>query len=182
MEKILKTLAFTLLAVGILACGGCEKKLTQDDLKDAHATLFNADRTLNEKKAPDVAKKYCQYVKQNPNDTSAVKWLYHAMEINVMLKNADKSIELCDQLLQQYPQSKWAPMSLLLVGSFVYEDMLNDTAQAHAAYQRLIDDYPDSELVDDAEKSIEFLGLTIEERRTLIMTSRMEDDTTVYEF
>ena len=101
MEKILKTLAFTLLAVGILACGGCEKKLTQDDLKDAHDTLFNADRTLNEKKAPDVAKKYCQYVKQNPNDTSAVKWLYHAMEINVMLKNADKSIELCDQLLQQ---------------------------------------------------------------------------------
>ena len=176
MEKILKTLAFTLLAVGILACGGCEKKLTQDDLKDAHATLFNADRTLNEKKAPDVAKKYCQYVKQNPNDTSAVKWLYHAMEINVMLKNADKSIELCDQLLQQYPQSKWAPMSLILLGSYVYEDMLNDTAQAHVVYQKLIDDYPESHLVGDAQKFIEYLGLSEDERMSRIILSSMDEE------
>ena len=180
MKMTLKMMVFTVLAFGLFACGG--KTLTQNDLKKAEASLFNEDKSLNEATAPQVAETYCKYVEQNPDDSTAVEWLYHAMEINVMLKNADKSIELCNQLLQQYPQSKWAPMSLLLVGSFVYEDMLNDTAQAHAAYQRLIDDYPDSELVDDAEKSIEFLGLTIEERRTLIMTSRMEDDTTVYEF
>ena len=89
------------------------------------------------------------------------------------MKDADKSIELCDQLLEQYPQSKWAPMSLLLVGSFVYEDMLNDTAQAHAAYQKLIDNYPESALVNDAQKSIEYLGLTQEERMSRIITSQM---------
>ena len=92
-----------------------------------------------------------------------------------MLKDVDKSEKLCEQLLQQYPQSKWAPMSLLMMGSFVYEDILNDTAQAHAAYQRLIDNYPESDLVDDAQKSIEFLGLTNEERMSRIMMSQMDD-------
>lgn len=174
MKTNMKIMVFALLAFGMFACGGNGKKLTLEDVLAAQATLFNADHTMNRNEAPKVAKTYCQYVKQNPNDTTVVKWLYHAMEINVMMKDADKSIELCDQLLEQYPQSKWAPMSLLLVGSFVYEDMLNDTAQAHAAYQKLIDNYPESALVNDAQKSIEYLGLTQEERMSRIITSQMD--------
>ncbi len=176
MKNILKVMVFAVLAFGLFACGGNGKKLTLEDMREAQATLFNADRTLNEKEAPKVAKKYCRYVEQNPNDTSVVKWLYHAMEINVMLKDVDKSEKLCNQLLEQYPQSKWAPMSLLMLGSFVYEDILNDTAQAHMAYQKLIDNYPESDLVDDAQKSIEFLGLTNEEKMSIIMMSRMDGD------
>lgn len=174
MKMTLKMMVFTVLAFGLFACGG--KTLTQNDLKKAEASLFNEDKSLNEAVAPQVAETYCKYVEQNPEDSTAVEWLYHAMEINVMLKNADKSIELCDQLLQQYPQSKWAPMSLFLVGSYVYNDQLNDTAQAHAAFQRLIDNYPESALVDDAQMSIEYLGLTPDEIMTLIMMSQMEED------
>ncbi len=172
-------MVFALLAFGMFACGGNRKKLTPEDVQAAQATLFNANKTLNKEEAPKVAELYCQYVKQNPNDTTVVKWLYHAMEINVMMKDAEKSIELCDQLLEQYPQSKWAPMSLLLVGSFVYEDMLNDTALAHAAYQKLIDNYPESVLVNDAQKSIEYLGLSQDERMSRIITSQMDVEETV---
>lgn len=174
MKKHLKILVFALLALGMFACGGNGKKLTLEDIQSAQATLFNADKTLNKEEAPKVAKVFCQYVKQNPDDTTAVKWLFHAMEINVMLNDADKSIKLCDQLLEQYPQSKWAPMSLLMIGSFVYEDMLNDTAMAHIAYQKLIDNYPESGLVNDAQKSIEYLGLSQEERMSRIIMSNME--------
>ena len=174
MKQSLKLLAFTLLAFGMLACGGKEKKLTQDDLKAAEETLFNEDRSLNEAKAPQVAEKYCQFVEQNPDDSTAAKWLFHAMEINVMLKNSDKSIELCNQLTEDYPNSEWTPRALLYVGSFVYNDQLNDTAQAHATLQRLIDDYPDSELVEDAQKSIEYLGLTPEQIMGKILMSQLE--------
>lgn len=174
MKKTLKIMVFAVLAFGLFACG--EKTLTQNDLKEAEAKLFNDDKSINEAEAPKVAETYCKFVEQNPDDSTAVEWLYHAMEINVMLKNADKSVELCDQLLKQYPQSKWAPMSLFLVGSYVYNDQLNDTAQAHVALQRLIDEYPESKLVEDAEKSIEYLGLTPDEIMTLIMLSQMEED------
>ena len=172
MKNSLKVLLFALLVCGLFACS--EKKITLEDLNAAEATLMGENWQMNMDEAPKVAKKYCQFVKQNPNDSTAAKWLFHAMEINVMLKDVDKSVKLCDQLLEQYPQSKWAPMSLLLLGSYVYEDILDDTAQAHVAYQRLIDDYPESNLVEDAQKSIEYLGLTLEERMSLFMMSQMD--------
>lgn len=168
-----------LLTFGMMACG--EKKITQEDLKASEAKLFNEDRSLNESVAPKVAEEYCQFVKQNPDDSTAVLWLYHAMEINVMMKNTDKSIELGNQLLSQYPQSEWAPQTLFLMGSYVYNDLLNDTAQAHVMFQRIIDEYPESHLVDDAQKSIEYLGLTAEEIFTLMMMSQMEVEEGVWE-
>lgn len=175
MKNTLKMMLFASLAFGMLACGGNGQKLTREDLKAAEATLFNEDRSLNEAVAPQVAEKYCNFVKQNPDDSTAARWLYHAMEINVLLKDADKSAAICNQLLDQYPQSQWAPMSLFLLGSYVYNDQLNDTARAHAMFQRLIDDYPQSELVDDAKKSIEYLGLTPDEIMARIMMSQMEE-------
>ena len=168
-------MAVAMLAFGMMACGSKEQKLTQDDLRAAQATLFNEDRSVNLEVAPEVAEKYCKFVEQNPDDSTAAQWLYHAMEINVFMKNADKSAEICDKLTANYPESDWAPMSLFLMGSYVYNDQLNDTAQAHVMFQRLIDEYPDSELVDDAEKSIEYLGLTPEEIMSRIMLQDMEE-------
>ena len=172
MKKLLVIMFFASIAFGMTACG--EKKVTTEDLKAAEATLFNDDQSVNEAKAPEIAELYCQYVKQNPNDSAAASYLYSALEINVFLKNTDKSVEIGNQLVSQYPESEWAPMSLFLLGSYVYNDLLNDTAQAHVAFQRIIDDYPQSDLVDDAEKSIEYLGLTPEEIFSRIMMSQME--------
>ena len=62
-----------------------------------------------------------------------------------------------------------------MLGSYVYNDQLNDTAKAHVMFQRLIDEYPDSELVDDAQKSIEYLGLTPEEIMARIIEQQMEE-------
>ena len=176
MKKTLKLMTFAVLAFGMLACGGNEKKLTLEDLREAQSTLFNSNGWLNEEEAPKIAKKYCQYVEQNPDDTASAKWLFHAMEINVMTKNVDKSIELGNQLLKQFPQTKWAPETLLMLGYYIYDDQLKDTAQAHVLYQRLIDDYPDSDLVDDAQKSIEYLGMSPEEIMMLLQMSHMEEE------
>lgn len=176
MEKTLKLMVFALLAFGLFACGETEKKLTYYDLKEAEKSLFNADQSLNEAAAPEVAEKYCLFVDQNPKDSLADEWLYHALEINVMMKDVQKSEMLCDQLLKQYPQSHWAPVSLFLLGNYIYDGQLNDTAKAHIVYQRLIDEYPDSKLVDDAQKSIEFLGWTPDQIMNHFMMSQYEDE------
>ena len=169
MKKTIRTVMFAMLAIGMFACGGNEKKLTYYDLKEAESTLFNEDESLNVEVAPQVAEQYCLFVKQNPDDSLADEWLYHAMEINVLLKEADKSADLCEQLLKQYPRSSWAPVSLFLLANYIYDGQLHDTAQAHATYQRLIDTYPQSGLVDDAKKSIEYLGMTPDEIMNKIM-------------
>ena len=172
MKKTLKIMMFALIAFGMMACG--EKKLTEKDLKEAEATLFNEDGSMKEDVAPNVAEKYCLFAEQNPDDPSTPMWLYLAMEINAQIKNSEKSLEIGEQIVKQYPQSIYAPRSLFLAGSIIYNDQLNDTAQAHATLDRLIKEYPESDLVDDAQKSIEYLGLTPEEIMTLILMSQME--------
>ena len=42
MKNTLKIIIFALLSIAMMACG--EKKITQDDLKKAEATLFNETR------------------------------------------------------------------------------------------------------------------------------------------
>ena len=172
MKKTLKIMMLALIAFGMMACG--EKKLTEKDLKAAEETLFNEDGTMNEDIAPSVAEKYCLFAEQHPDNPSTPMWLYLAMEINAQIKNSEKSLEIGEQIVKQYPQSIYAPRSLFLAGSFIYNDQLNDTAQAHATLDRLIREYPESTLVDDAQKSIEYLGLTPEEIMALILMSQME--------
>ena len=176
MKKTLKLMTFALLAFGLLACGETEKKLTLDDVKEAEKTLMDENWTMNMDVASQVAETYCKFVEQNPDDPTAPTWLFHAMEINVNLKNADKSVELCNQLVDKYPESNWSPKSLMLLGSYVYEEQLQDTAMAHKAYQRLIDEYPKNDLVNDAQVLIKCLGLTDEEKLDMILMSQMEDE------
>ncbi len=176
MKQSFKLLFVILLALGSFACSETEKKLTLDDVKAAEKTLMDENWTMNMDKASQVAETYCKFVEQNPNDSTAPTWLFHAMEINVNLKNADKCAELCNQLIDKYPESDWSPRSLILLGSYVYEDQLQDTALAHKAYQRLIDEYPNHHLVSDAEVLIKCLGLTDEEKLNLILMSQMEEE------
>lgn len=174
MKNTLKIMAVALLAFAMFACGETEKKLTVDDVKAAEKTLMNENWSMNMEVAPQVAETYCKFVEQSPDDPTAPTWLFHAMEINVNLRNTDKSVELCNQLLDKYPESKWSPKSLILLGSYVYEDQLNDTAAAHRAYQRLIDEYPNDSLSRDAKVLIQCLGLTNEEKLSVILMSQMK--------
>jgi tetratricopeptide (TPR) repeat protein len=156
MKKTLKLMLVAMLAMGMFACG--EKKLTYKDMLKAEATLFDEEGYLDTLKAPKVAEKYIKFVEQNPDDTTASLWLYHAMELNVMLKNTEKSMELCDQLVEKYPDSKWAPRGLYLLGSFIYEEEFKDLDKAREVYERIVRDYPECDIIESVNASIKYLG------------------------
>ena len=158
MKKMFKMMLVATLAFCMLACG--EKKLTHEDMKKAEASLFDENGRLDTVKAPKVAERFCQFVQQNPNDSMAPLWLYHALELNVMMKNDEKSIELCNQLMKQYPDSKWAPKGLYVLGSFVYERDYKDLDKAREIFDRILTDYPDSEIIESVEASKKYLGWT----------------------
>lgn len=152
----MKLILVAFLAFGMFACG--EKKLTEEDLKKAEATLFNDDQTVNEAMAPSVAEKYVRFVEQNPDDPASPNWLYNAEEIYILLKDADNSIKTCDRLVELYPDSKCAPRGLYVLGSFVYEDQLKDLDKAREIYERVIRDYPDCEMIESVQASLKYLG------------------------
>ncbi|HSG28736.1 MAG TPA: peptidyl-prolyl cis-trans isomerase, partial [Candidatus Krumholzibacterium sp.] len=60
------------------------------------------------------------------------------------------------ELVNRYPDHKFAPQALFMIG-FVYAEELQDLVQARRTFDELIRDYPDSEVVDSARWMIENL-------------------------
>lgn len=172
MKNLLKLMLVSLLACGMFACG--EKKLTEDDLKKAEQALFNDDRSINFDLASQTAEQYCLFVKQNPDAPSAPNWLFKALNIYISTKNAEKSAETCNQLMERYPDYHYTPTGMFMMANMIYDSELHDLDKARALYEKIISDYPDSELIPSVERSIQYLGLTPEEIMTLIQMSQME--------
>ena len=161
MKKTFKVMILALLAFGMFSCG--EKKQTYADMKKVEATLFKENGMIDSVQIPKVEKKYCEFVEKNPNDSTAPLWIYHAIELNIMMKNADKTIALYDKLTEQYPNSRWTPRGMYLVGSFIYEKELEDLDKAREIYDKIINDYPDSDIIESVEASKKYLGWTPEQ-------------------
>ena len=173
MKHSLKLLSFALLAFALLACGG--KKLTEDDLKQAEASLFNEDLTLNTEAVPVVVEKYCTFVEQNPDAATAPDWLFKALEICVNQKDVEKSGEICEKLMKDYPDYDKTPAGMFMMASFIYEDQLSDLDKARAMYERILAEYPESELIPSVQASLRNLGKTPEELIKEFEMIEMED-------
>lgn len=161
MNKTMKLMLVAVLACGMLACGG--KKTTEEDLKKAEAALFNDDMTANPEAAPAAVKAFCDFAKQNPNDPASPEWLFKALEIAVGQKDAAKSEEICQLLMKKYPTYEKTPFGMFMLASMVYDDQQKDLDKARAMLERIILDYPDSEITPSAEAMTQFLGMTPEE-------------------
>ncbi len=60
------------------------------------------------------------------------------------------------ELVNRYPEHKFAPQALFMIG-FVYAEELQDLAQARRTFDELLKDYPDSEVVESSKWMIENL-------------------------
>ena len=161
MKKTLKLMLVALLAFGMMACG--EKKITEDDLKQAEKAMFNDDMIANPEAATVAVEKFCKFAKQNPDDPTAPEWLFKALEIAVGQKDAAKSEKICQSLMDKYPTYEKTPFGMFMMASMVYDDQLKDLDKARAMLEKIIADYPDSEITPSAEVMINYLGMTPEE-------------------
>lgn len=161
MKKTLKLMLVAMIALGMMACG--RKKVTEEDLKKAEAALFNDDMTANPEAVSEAVEKFCQFAKQTPDHPNAPEWLFKAFEISVSQKDAQKSEEICNQLMKNYPNYDKTPFGMFMLASFVYDDQLKDLDKAREMYEKIMTDYPESEIIPSVEASLNFLGMTAEE-------------------
>lgn len=61
------------------------------------------------------------------------------------------------ELVQKYPDHKYAPQALFMIG-FVYAEELQDLVQARRTFDELIKKYPDSDVVESAQYMIDNLN------------------------
>lgn len=170
MKNTLKLMLAVLLAFGMFACGGNEKKVTEEDLKAVESTLSDERGILNVEAVPAAVEQYCAFVKQNPNDPKASEWLFKAMQLEVKAGDSDKAIELTEQLAKDYPEYENVSVALFMLATEVYDTQLHDLDKARATFERVINDYPDTPWAADAKVMIQMLGMTEEEMLDMIKT------------
>lgn len=128
----------------------------EEDLMAKMRTEFDDNMARN------LVKFYTQYADNNPKDSISAEYLFKAGEVCIGLKDYKMAIANFQRIYDNFPSYNKRVESLYLVG-FVHDEYLDQYAQAQDFYQKLIDDHPDHSFADDAQASIETLGLSDEE-------------------
>lgn len=187
MKNTLKLMLAVLVAFVMSACGENVKSekndsqeetkvITQDDLEKLENTLTDENGMLNKEAATAAVEQFCEFVKQNPDDSKAPYWLSKAMQIAVSLRESDKAIELTNKLVSAYPDCVDAPVALFRLASDVYDEQLHDLGKASATYERVIKDYPGTQWAADAEILLGMLGMTPDEMLAKIRSESGEEE------
>lgn len=163
MKRNVLLLGIAMMMV-VAGCHNQNAKTTVKDAERAEAALFNEDQTLNAEAVTDAVATFKKYAEENPDAADAADYLFKAAEISINTKQEpQQSIDLVNGLLSGYPQFDKNPVALFMLASFVYDEQLGDLDGARAAYQQIVDQYPDSPFARDAKIAITQLGMTPEE-------------------
>ncbi len=140
-----------------------EEVVTIRDINDLEEELFGEMTTTPDiEKAKQLLKMYIIYADQNQNDSLAPEFLFKASDISMNISDAKATIALFNRIMRNYPDYKNIPTIMFLKG-FVYEDQLNDYANARKYYLEFLEKYPNSDFADDAVVSLNNLGKSPEE-------------------
>ena len=152
--------------VALFALNACNQntKVSEKDVKKAEEALFNADQTTNPEAVPNAIETFSKFAEENPDHANAPEYLFKALEVSVNTKQEpQKSIDLANRLVTNYPQFDKNPVALFMLATFVYDEQLGDLESAKATYQQIMDEFPESPFAKDAAISIQQLGMTPEE-------------------
>lgn len=158
---------------------GCHRntKTTENDVKKAEEALFSEGGIANDEAVPDAIATFSKFAEENPGDAKAPEYLFKALEISVNTKqDPQQSIGFCNRLLTDYPQFDKNPVALFMLATFVYDEQLHDLDKARAAYQQVMDQYPDSPFAKDAAIAITQLGMTPEELIKMFESQEKSED------
>ncbi|WP_018183515.1 outer membrane protein assembly factor BamD [Kaistia granuli] len=150
--------------VALVAVAGCS--LTKDDdaadEPDVPAgQMYNQGLTLMENgKLRAAAKEFEKVDQQHPYTEWARKALIMTAFTNYRLGNYEESVTAAQRYISLYPSSQDAGYAQYMIGQSYFKqipEVTRDqmaTKKAIAAMQEVVDKYPNSEYVDDAQKAI----------------------------
>lgn len=152
---MIRTVAVS-VCVLVLVCGGCARQTADELFEQGMAAA--ADSTT----FPAAQTSFAQLLKRYPDDPRNEQVLFKLAQMAQVAEKHREAIALYERLVTGYPQSEKAYQAQFMVG-FLYEEKFGDTTNARIAYQKVLDNYPDSDLARDARISILHLGKKPEE-------------------
>ena len=112
--------------------------------------------------ANELVQAYIDYADKVKNDEESPGYLFKAANLAMNLNQPEKSLELFNRIIYQYPNYEKVPDCLFLMG-FIYENQLQNYGKAKEIYESFLAKYPDHEFADDASISIQNIGKPLDE-------------------
>ena|ERR1700739_890087 len=179
MKKIAMLAGTYCLAISLLSCGNKQQGQSQagttpqapakdtskqgliQAIKAVEAKLKSTP-TLDTYTANLAISAYLDYAKHFPDDTLSAAFLFNAGGLASSTGQYPRAITLYQNVTSKFPQSRLVPECLLVEG-FIFDNNMNDTANARKRYTELVEKYPHDSLATQARQAIKFLGKTPDE-------------------
>ena len=164
MKKILILIissSFWITGCDIGTGNSADKEVFRGELVEMERALMS-NQSLDQTKAIAMIAKYRSFVDEYPKDTLVAEYLYKAAEISIHIEHFEDAISYYDRILNYHAEFD-KRVETLYLKAFVYENHLNQFGRAQEVYQALIEKYPKHKLAQDAQASINNMGMTDEE-------------------
>lgn len=171
----MKHLLYLTIAFALISCGsespqneeehfhGQVETDPEQRISELEAIVYSdTAQVLNVAVAIELAALYSKKAKENPTDIASADLLFKAGELYMNAKHGNKAIIEFKEVHSRFPGSERSATARFLKG-FVAETVLVDHVLAKRFYQEFLTAHPDHDLSDDAQMSIDLLGLSDEE-------------------
>ena len=171
----MKYLLLLMLSILFLltSCSSGDTPKTKAAIPDKTALLAdieNMEAQLKDEKVKKIdeilAKRYIaksdDFVKSFPKDTESPILLYKAAEIARAIGDARSAVQHFGKMHREYPEHSNAPTALFLQ-AFLFENSLEDRAEAKKYYNHFTDKYPDHQLNKQVKQLLEIIDKSPEE-------------------
>ncbi len=112
----------------------------------------------------DIFKQYTDFIRENPNTSAAMASEHFIVAFLLEIEKWNEAVAYLGNLIEIHPKTALALRSLYTLGA-IYDENLKQPEKAIATYQKIIDDYPDSERVKLAQEKIKVIKSKTKEKK-----------------
>ncbi|MBX7151294.1 tetratricopeptide repeat protein [bacterium] len=169
-----KVVAMICLLIAVIAGCSPTSKMKPDDYFKA------TDSLVAQNKIEEGLKMLDDVVAAFPKDTAVIikSWTASADIYAVHLQDFPKAIASLQRIIDTYPQTSQATVSLFKIG-FTYETIAHDMEKAKVTYEEFLKKYPQHELAASVKVSLDHLGESDDEllERILNKNEKLDEKT-----
>jgi len=174
-KKIILTV---LTATFIFSCSSPKKdkkaELIDSITKLEQQCFDESTNTYNHKIALKTLNEYQKFIKDYPTDSLTANYMYVGGQLCKSINLYGEAIHQFEDLIKKFPKYKKGANAKFMIG-MIYENDIQDTLKAKEAYQEFINEYPNSDLIDDAQFLIQNLSLTDEQLIEMLESKNKKD-------
>jgi TolA-binding protein len=136
------------------------KKVLVKNINELENKYFTTDKFNADKNQIDtMINAYSNFIEKFKDDSLTAGYMFKKANLYSTIQDYNNAVKVFDDICTNYPNFEKRPEALFYE-AMIYGDYLKNEVMAQRKYEEFINDYPNHDLRDDAEKSIEFLGKT----------------------